>query len=160
MKSVHANVKCANAIALLLKLSANRTSTHQWRVRQQIKMECVENLKIIARVLVDVAKVKTIFSRGSIAITIYAAMVMSLKLECAESLMIHKLWIIDPRPFWSAARAPWAAPFDPETTRRLGIPIEYRIPAIILFWLRCKYTISKFVQKIEHSKILKKPLKR
>ena len=53
-------------------------------------MDCVANLKITPQDQVDAAKVKMIFSHGSIAILIYVAMVMSLKLECAESLINHR----------------------------------------------------------------------
>ena len=50
----------------------------------QFKMECVGKLKVRLLVLVDVAKVKMTFSLGSIAIPMFAAMVTSPNLECAE----------------------------------------------------------------------------
>ena len=54
-------------------------------MRAQFKLECAEKLKIMLLVLVDVAKVKMTFSLGSIAIPMFAAMVTSPKLECAEN---------------------------------------------------------------------------
>ena len=53
-------------------------------MRAQFKLECAEKLKIMLLVLVDVAKVKMTFSLGSIAIHMFAAMVTSPNLECAE----------------------------------------------------------------------------
>ena len=50
----------------------------------QFKLECAGKLKIMLLVLVDVAKVKMTFSLGSIAIPMFAAMVKSPNLECAE----------------------------------------------------------------------------
>ena len=50
----------------------------------QFKQDCVEKLKIMRPVLVDVAKVKMTFSLGSIAIAMFAAMVTLPNLERAE----------------------------------------------------------------------------
>ena len=84
MTWVAVNVKYANAIVPLQRPSAHQFSTTHWPMGAQFKLDCVENLKIIRPVLVDVAKAKMICSHGSIAIAMFAAMVTLPNLERAE----------------------------------------------------------------------------
>ena len=53
----------------------------------QCNLECVEKLKIMLPVMVDVAKVKVTSFLGSIAILMFAAMVTSPNSECAENYL-------------------------------------------------------------------------
>ena len=90
-------------------------------------MECVANLKITPQDQVDAAKVKMIFSHGSIAILIYVAMVMSLKSACVETLINHGCTTVLVHPVDSTDRSVnhhwiFISSVDPEPTRRRGDP--------------------------------------
>ena len=119
-------------------------------------MEFVANLKITPQVLVDVVKVKMIFSHGSIAILIYAAMVMSLKLACAESLINRRFTALLVHPVDSTDRS---VNSDSILNRPDGeeIPVENQIPAIILNVAVNKD--CKSVQKIKIFENLKETFK-